>query len=230
VTLACFAAGTGIATTRGRVAVERLTPGTRVRLAGGGSAPIVWIGQRRIDCARHKRPERVLPIRIRAHAFAPNIPCRDLLLSPDHAVLADGHLVPAGELVNGVSILRENRGSVLYYHVELPTHGVLRAEGLAVESYLDTGNRDAFANVAQRPAPRGDAAPAAWHREAHACAPLLCHGPALDALRTRLTKRANAACAKVAHGQPPPYVPAIASPPGRRPAAAKPTACRRDHA
>jgi hypothetical protein len=114
--------------------------------------------------------------------------------------------------------------------VELPAHGVLRAEGLAVESFLDTGNRGAFAMGAQHSSVSRDVSSAFWHREAHACAPLLCHGPVLEALRARLTKRAHAARAKVAPRVPPPYVPRIASPPGRRPAAADQTACRRDHA
>ena len=33
-----------------------------------------------------------------------------------------------------------------YWHVELAAHTVLYAEGVPAESYLDTGNRGAFAN------------------------------------------------------------------------------------
>ena len=39
-----------------------------------------------------------------------------------------------------------------YYHVELSTHDVILAEGLATESYLDTGNRAAFESAAAAPA------------------------------------------------------------------------------
>src|SRR5208283_3219127 len=39
------------------------------------------------------------------------------------------------------------RHEVTYWHVELDRHEVLLAEGLQVESYLDTGNRNAFANA-----------------------------------------------------------------------------------
>ena len=36
--------------------------------------------------------------------------------------------------------------AVTYYHIELPQHDIVLAEGLPTESFLDTGNRDAFAN------------------------------------------------------------------------------------
>jgi hypothetical protein len=50
-------------------------------------------------------------------------------------------LVPAGLLVNGMSIRPEVVAEVTYHHVELPQHDVLLAEGAACESYLDVGNR-----------------------------------------------------------------------------------------
>jgi hypothetical protein len=49
-------------------------------------------------------------------------------------------------LVNDASIAQIPLDTVTYWHVELPTHDVIPAEGLAAESYLDTGNRRAFAN------------------------------------------------------------------------------------
>ena len=36
------------------------------------------------------------------------------------------------------------RNQVTYYHVELPEHAVILAEGLPVETYLDTGDRTNF--------------------------------------------------------------------------------------
>ena len=144
--VACFAAGTRIATARGDLEVEKLSAGDQVVSVFGGAVPVVWIGHRSIDCCRHPRPQDVLPVRVRAHAFAPGRPARDLLLSPDHAVYVDGALIPVRHLVNGASIAREAVNDITYYHVELPVHDVLLAEGLPAESYLDTGNRSAFAN------------------------------------------------------------------------------------
>jgi hypothetical protein len=141
---ACFASGTSIATGRGPVRVEALREGEPVFTATGRLAPVRWIGRRRVDLRRHPSPHDVMPVRVMAGAFGAGSPVRDLVLSPDHAVFADGHLVPVRHLINGVSIVQEARASVTYWHVELDRHDVILAEGLACETYLDTGNRSAF--------------------------------------------------------------------------------------
>jgi len=109
-----------------------------------GSAAVVWIGRRRLD-GRYN-PE-VSPVRIRAHAFGGGQPRRDLLLSPDHAVHADGVLIPVRTLINGATVVQERADAVTYYHLELARHDVVYAEGLPAESYLNT---DAILDVIQR--------------------------------------------------------------------------------
>ncbi len=143
----CFARGTLIRTTTGDIAVEDLEAGNRLVLAGGGEAAITWIGRRRVHLARHPRPETVAPIRIQPGALDGQVPHRALRVSPDHAVLLDGVLVPAGLLVNGGTIDREDVDTVEYFHVEVAGHAVLLAEGAPAETYLDTGNRGMFANA-----------------------------------------------------------------------------------
>jgi hypothetical protein len=142
--VSCFARGTRIGTETGLVAVEDLAVGDRVRTADGGHEPVVWVGSRAVDCARHPKPETVWPVRVRAGAFGDMVPGRDLWLSPDHAVFVGGVLVPVKLLVNGTSIEQVKRSHVVYYHVELPEHAVILAEGLTVESYLDIGDRTDF--------------------------------------------------------------------------------------
>ena len=143
----CFCPGTLIRTDKGEVAVEDLQVGDRVVTASGAIRPIRWIGYRHMDLTRHPSPHQVQPIRVRAGAFAPNEPARDLFLSPEHAVFRDDLLIPVRLLVNGASIQREARRAVTYFHIELETHDILLAENLRVESYLDTGNRGMFENA-----------------------------------------------------------------------------------
>jgi hypothetical protein len=145
---------------------------------------------------RHPRPQDVLPVRVRAGAFGPGRPHRDLVLSPDHAVhgaaLAGGPdvLVPVRYLLNGLTIAQEKAASVTWFHVELDRHAVLLAEGLPVESYLDTGNRAAFANGGGATMLHPDFARRIW--QARGAAPLVVAGEVLQGLRRRLLARAVA--------------------------------------
>jgi hypothetical protein len=186
--LACFAAGTRLATARGMVAVEALSEGDIMLLASrDGSLPVVWIGHRTVECLRHPAPRAVWPVRIAADAFAHGVPKRDVYLSPDHAVFVRGVLIPVKYLVNGTTIAQVRVDRVQYWHVELARHAVLLADGLSVESLL-RGDRSAFAN--------GDGVVALqyhWAREGLGCAPLIVSGPHLDAVRVTLQARARSA-------------------------------------
>ena len=179
----CFAAGTRIDTPHGGVAVEDLRAGERVSLAAGGSAVVRWVGHRRVDLRRHPQPEAARPVRVRADAFGPGLPRRDLRLSPEHALLLGGVLVPVHVLVDGDAVAQETPERVTYHHVELEHHDVLLAEGLPAESYLDTGNRHQFANgvVASLHA---DFAPGGT--VADPCAPLVLAGPQVEQARAVL--------------------------------------------
>jgi hypothetical protein len=149
VAIACFAAGTRIRTERGAVAVEALRVGDLLPVViGGKPLPIVWLGHHRVDCRRHPKPTEVWPVCVSAGAFDPGRPVCDLFRSPDHAVYVDGALIPIRYLVNGTTIRQEARDEVAYWHVELAEHNVLYADGVPAESYLDTGNRHAFADAA----------------------------------------------------------------------------------
>jgi hypothetical protein len=72
----------------------------------------------------------------------------------------------------------------------LPAHHVILAEGLPCESYLDTGNRGAFANAEGPVQLHPDFALRIW--EAKGCAPLVLDGPMLTAARRRLLAEAAA--------------------------------------
>jgi len=187
VALACFRAGTRIATATGDVPVEHLAVGDLVRTHFAGTAKIVWLGHRRVECRRHPRPREVWPVRLRAGAFGTHAPARDLFLSPDHAVFVDGALIPVRLLVDGEGIVQDACDAVTYWHVELARHDVIQAEGLGCESFLDTGNRAAFADAGA--AMQLHAAFAAQLWDAESCAPLIVAGAKLDAARAIVCRR-----------------------------------------
>ena len=190
--VSCFVPDTCIRTTQGDVPVQSLAIGDEVVTASGETRPVRWIGHRRIDLTRHPAPELARPIRIQTDAIADGVPARDLLLSPDHAVLLDGMLVPVRLLVNGASIVQETDWpSVTYFHVELDAHDILLAENLPAESYLDTGNRGMFDNAADplllHPFCTNDQA----RREAESCAPFATDPAWTERVWRRLAVRAT---------------------------------------
>jgi hypothetical protein len=186
----CYRAGTLIRTERGDIPVEALRVGDRVVSALGGTAAVIWLGHRPVDCRRHPKPHDVWPVRVAAGAFGEKQPRRDLWLSPDHAVYVDGVLIPIRYLVNDATIVQEPMPAVTYWHVELPAHDVLFAEGMPAESYLDTGNRGAFANGGGAAMLHPDFALRVW--EAEGCARLVRDGADLVAVRSVLLQRAEA--------------------------------------
>lgn len=195
---ACFAEGSRILTDRGPVAVEALVVGDRVVTASGRLAAVRWLGHRRTNLRQHPSPHDVMPVRVAAGAFGGAQPVRDLVLSPDHAVFVNGSLVPIRHLINGASIRQETREAVTYWHVELDRHDVLLAEGLACESYLDTGNRAAFENALGATELHPDFARRVWAEDG--CAPILTDPaePELRALHVRLLAQASSASRPVA--------------------------------
>ncbi len=193
--IACFCRGTRIQTPEGEVRVEDLREGDLVLTHSGAAQPIKWIGYRRIVLSGDRDRDRARPIRVRRGAFAKGAPRRDLYLSPDHAVFIDGVLVPVKLLANGATILPdENAHAAEYFHIELDRHDVLLAEGLTVESYLDTGNRAMFANAGTalilHPEFAVHAGLRSWAE--HACAALTVAPASVEPFWQRLADRARA--------------------------------------
>jgi hypothetical protein len=145
--LPCFAWGTRITTPRGAVAIEHLQTGDIVLTISGAAQKITWIGRRHIDCRRHPDLDQVVPVRIAPHAFGHGGPRHAVLLSPDHAVFVEDVLIPIRFLVNRSAVARLAVDAITYYHIELAQHDVVLAEGLPVETYLETGGRNAFGNA-----------------------------------------------------------------------------------
>lgn len=194
----CYVAGTRILTDRGEIAVENLRVGDLAVVVDGEARslrPVRWMGRRRIDLTAHPRPTTVAPIRISAGAFTEQLPKRDLMLSPDHAIFVDGVLIAARQLVNGMTIVQETGwAAVEYFHVELEEHAILLAEGLPAESYLDTGNRSFFANAGLPLTLHPDLSEdrSELSRAAGACAPFVVDEAAVRPVWQSLAERAVA--------------------------------------
>ncbi len=145
--MVCFAAGTLIQTPEGPRAIETLRPGDTVCLAGGGTAPLRWLGRRHISAGMLRGSPSLRPVRIAANAFGPGSPARDLVVSPQHRIQLDGWrvellfgedagvLVPAETLLNDRTVTRaRDLKDVTYCHMMFDRHEIVLAEGLAAES------------------------------------------------------------------------------------------------
>lgn len=141
----CFAKGAMIETPRGYRAVESLAAGDLVLTEDGRSVPVAWIGRSSYPAARARREDRLRPVHVRAHAFGPGLPERELVLSPQHRIVVEG---PACELLFGMerafviarhlpahmAEMPDPHDEVVYFHLLLSEHEILRANGLPCES------------------------------------------------------------------------------------------------
>ena len=92
------------------------------------------------------------PVKITKFAIDGKAPLRDLYVTPRHAIYIDGFLIPAINLLNGITIMANAKSELsafAYYHIEFETHEVIQAEGFTVESYrpqdvVDFDNADEY--------------------------------------------------------------------------------------
>ena len=139
----CFLSGTNILTDAGETTVENLRVGDLVSTVSGESRAI----KRVISWTAEREPHQdwtddVAPIKICRSALAPNVPHRDLYVSPQHSLFLDGVLIYARGLVNDRTIVRCSKGeedTLSYFHLELEDHQVILAEAAPVESALGEG-------------------------------------------------------------------------------------------
>jgi len=198
-TIVCYVKSTGIQTQKGVVPVEEIKVGDLLLTVDGQYKPVTWIGFNTIDCRRQDNKDHAYPVRIHQHAFGFNLPSRDLYVSPLHSIYVSGVMIPAIHLVNGVTVTQDRQETlVTYYHVELPAHDAVYAEGLPAETYLDTspenrnffkqgeGDAKVFEIGTQYPAcPQGTQAwQHIWNTQGYA--PLIQEGPVLEAVKESL--------------------------------------------
>jgi len=158
----CFLPGVGIATPTGRVPVEALAIGDTILAADGRAVVVKWMGRQSVVTA-FGPPESAWPVRIAVGALGENRPTADLRVTSDHALVVDGLLVQAGALVNGSSIRRLTAAELgeryVVHHIETEGHEIILADGVPVETFIDTVSRRRFDNYEEYVALYGPAAP-----------------------------------------------------------------------
>lgn len=142
----CFAAGTGIATSKGLRPVERLRPGDLVLTRDNGYQPLVWTGIRKLDRNWLARCPHLQPVRIAAHSFGAGRPERDLWVSPQHRILLRSSACEVNfgerEAFAAAAHLPQQHGvrqvtvpQATYVHLLFEQHQVVLSDGLWSESF-----------------------------------------------------------------------------------------------
>ncbi|MFV2034408.1 MAG: Hint domain-containing protein [Halocynthiibacter sp.] len=142
----CFSKGSMILTDKGEVPIENLKAGDMILTRDCGLQPICWVGSRQLDSIDLALNPNLFPIRISKGALGPNIPTRDLWVSPQHRINLGGAasqllfgiddvLVAAKHLINGTTIISDTSVSeVTYFHILFDRHQIMYSGGCQSES------------------------------------------------------------------------------------------------
>jgi len=151
----CFASGTLIMMDNGHEKpIEEIYIGEVVRTSHGPLA-VKWIAKRTVWKLRVSRLcyKEALPMRIQAGSLGDGIPRIDLLVSRCHGIWADGRVVNASFLENGITITQvteeELPDCIQYYHLEFEEEVLVEANGAFACSYVNRSNRRFFDNYPQ---------------------------------------------------------------------------------
>ncbi|WP_299649720.1 Hint domain-containing protein [uncultured Tateyamaria sp.] len=136
---ACFASGTLIDTVAGPKRIDDIVTGDHVPTCDGRTEPVLWVASSTVPGLGRGAPVILEPGLLGAEA--------PLTVSLQHRVLVsdprcEAHfgasqvLIPAGHLIDGHQVRRENRKLVTYFHLLFERHEVIRAHGLCSESLL----------------------------------------------------------------------------------------------
>ena len=142
----CFTPGTRITTRRGETPVEDLRPGDEVLTRDNGFRPLVWTGRRDLSAADLTANPKLRPVRIAAGSLGHGLPCRDMLVSPQHRMLIEGWraellfgeaevLVAARHLTRLPGIATAATPGIAYVHILFANHEIVRADGAWSESF-----------------------------------------------------------------------------------------------
>ena len=138
-----FARGTLIATEHGQVAIDDLSPGTRVKTVNNGYRRLRWIGSMTHVPNPRQQGNGGLT-RISADSFGLGRPMPDLLIGPGAKLFrtspqdrcATGSPTPANELADGDSVMQVSPISpVELYHIAFDAPQIIWANGMECETF-----------------------------------------------------------------------------------------------
>lgn len=147
----CFTPGTMIATPHGPRDITSITKGDIVLTLDDGPQPVSFVSKSQNSAQEVARSPDLRPVLITAGSLGPNLPERDLLVSPQHRMLLTGWraqlmfgeeqlLAPTKGLINDSTILRQPAPKgVTYIHLGFARHQIITANGAQTES-LHTGS------------------------------------------------------------------------------------------
>ena len=145
--VACFTAGTRIATQRGLVNVECLRVGDLLETADHGFQPLRLVLHRQISSEELHAKPNLLPVLISQGALGMGLPVRDLQVSPQHRFVANSPIVArmfdqaevlvAAKKLTALSgiYVDKNVEDVTYFHLVMDRHEILFAENAPTESF-----------------------------------------------------------------------------------------------
>lgn len=148
VSIFCFARGTLIATPEGERAIETLSEGMQVLTRDAGPQPIRWIGSCKLSAGELQQKPALRPVRIGRGALGQGLPCRDLIVSPQHRVLVRSRIAQrmfgASEVLVAAKLLLDldnvsictRDPDVEYFHVMFDEHQIVLSEGAETESFF----------------------------------------------------------------------------------------------
>lgn len=145
--IACFTPGALIDTPHGPRPIETLAPGDLVNTRDAGPQTLRMIPMRHLSPETLAARPNLRPIRIAADSLGPGLPARDLLVSPQHRILAHSPIVQrmfgCTEILIAATALTRLPGvmidntirAVTYMHLIFDKHEIVIANGLPSESF-----------------------------------------------------------------------------------------------
>lgn len=134
----CFTPGSLIETAKGLVAIETLQPEDLVLTRDNGYQPVKWIYSRALSKHWFNANVKSCPIVIAAGSLGPNMPDRDLMVSPGHMMLlVEGSrefMVPASNLVTRDGVHTAKPHDTGYLHLLFEQHQVVKVGGVWSET------------------------------------------------------------------------------------------------